>query len=78
MSTVVKAPSLLEHFDARHPEMGLVDLARFAKLDKATTSRLLVALAAKGFVEQDPATRRYRLGAALVRFSRASVKRLFR
>jgi DNA-binding IclR family transcriptional regulator len=70
MSTVVKALSLLDHFDAHRSEIGLVDLARLAKLDKATTRRLLVALAAKGFVEQDPATRRYRLGAALVRLAR--------
>jgi IclR family transcriptional regulator, acetate operon repressor len=70
MSTVVKALSLLDHFDARTPESGLVDLAKVSGLDKATTRRLLLALASKGFVEQDPATRRYRLGAALVRFAR--------
>ena len=70
MSTVVKALSLLDHFDTRRPEIGLVDLAKLAQIDKATTRRLLVALAAKGFVEQDPATRRYRLGAALVRLAR--------
>lgn len=70
MSTVVKALSLLDHFDASAPEIGLVDMARLSGLDKATTRRLLVALAAKGFVEQDPTTRRYRLGAALVRLAR--------
>jgi len=70
MSTVVKALSLLDHFDARHSEIGLADLAKLSKLDKATTRRLLVALAVKGFIEQDPATRRYRLGAALVRLAR--------
>jgi DNA-binding IclR family transcriptional regulator len=67
---VLKALSLLDYFDARRPEIGLVDLVKLAKLDKATMRRLLVALAAKGFVEQDPATRRYRLGAALVRLAR--------
>ncbi|HXT08973.1 MAG TPA: IclR family transcriptional regulator [Roseiarcus sp.] len=70
MSTVVKALSLLDHLEARRPEIGLVDLARLANLDEATTRRLLIALAAKGFIEQDPATRRYRLGAALVRLAR--------
>ena len=69
MSTVVKALSLLDHFGVRRPEIGLVDLARLANLDKATTRRLLIALAAKGFVEQNPATRRYRLSAALVRLA---------
>lgn len=70
MSTVVKALSLLDHFDAATPEIGLVDMARLSGLDKATTRRLLVALAVKGLVEQDPDTRRYRLGAALVRLAR--------
>ena len=70
MSTVVKALSLLDHFDASIPEVGLVDMARLSGLDKATARRLLVALGKKGFVEQDPVTRRYRLGAALVRLAR--------
>ena len=70
MSTVVKALSLLDHFSSGTPEFGLVELARLADLDKATTRRLLVALAEKGFVEQEPTSRRYRLGAALVRFAR--------
>jgi IclR family transcriptional regulator, acetate operon repressor len=70
MSTVVKALSLLEHFDARTPEFGLVEMARVSGLDKATTRRLLLSLAAKGFVEQNPVSRRYRLGAALVRLAR--------
>jgi DNA-binding IclR family transcriptional regulator len=69
MSTVVKALSLLDHFDASAPEISLVDMARLSGLDKATTRRLLVALAAKDFIEQDPETRRYRLGAALVRLA---------
>lgn len=70
MSTVVKALSLLDHFDASAPEIGLIDMARLSSLDKATTRRLLVALAAKGFIEQSPLTRRYRLGAALIRLAR--------
>lgn len=70
MSTVVKALSLLGHFDASTPEIGLAEMARLSGLDKATTRRLLVALATKGFVEQDAVTRRYRLGAALVRLAR--------
>lgn len=70
MSTVVKALSLLDHFETAAPEIGLVDMARLSGNDKATTRRLLVALAAKGFIEQDPESRRYRLGAALVRLAR--------
>lgn len=69
MSTVVKALSLLDHFDAETPEFGLAEMARASGFDKATTRRLLVALASKGFLEQDPQTRRYRLGATLVRLA---------
>lgn len=70
MSTVGKAISLLEHFTAKEPECGLSELARKARFDKATTRRLLLALSGHGFVEQDPDTRRYRLGAGLVRLAR--------
>lgn len=70
MSTVVKALSLLDHFDAETPEFGLAELARASRFDKATTRRLLVALASMGFLEQDALTRRYRLGATLVRLAR--------
>jgi DNA-binding IclR family transcriptional regulator len=70
MSTVAKALSLLDHFSPRSPEIGLGELAKLAGLDKATTRRLLIAMAGRGFVEQDPITRRYRLGAALIRLAR--------
>lgn len=70
MSTVRKAISLLELFTLEEPEIGLSDLARKADLDKATARRLLVALAAHRLVEQEPASRRYRLGAGLTRLAR--------
>lgn len=70
MSTVGKAASLLDLFTMSEPELGLSELARRAKLNKATTRRLLVALAEHRLVEQAPATRRYRLGAGLSRLAR--------
>ena len=70
MSTVGKAASLLELFTMAEPEIGLSELARRSKLDKATTRRLLVALAAHRLIEQEPASRRYRLGAGLSRLAR--------
>jgi DNA-binding IclR family transcriptional regulator len=69
MSTVGKAISLLELFTTKEPEGGLSELARKARFDKATTRRLLLSLAAHGFVEQDVYTRRYRLGAGLARLA---------
>lgn len=70
MGTVGKAISLLELFTADGPELGLTELARRSSFDKATTRRLLVALAGHGFVEQDAQTRLYRLGAGLSRLAR--------
>jgi DNA-binding IclR family transcriptional regulator len=70
LSTVDKAISLLELFSVDEPEHGLTELARRSGFDKATTRRLLVSLARRGFVEQDAATRRYRLGAGLSRLAR--------
>jgi len=70
MSTVGKAVSLLELFTLDEPEIGLSELARKAGLDKATARRLLMALAAHRLIEQEPQSRRYRLGAGLSRLAR--------
>jgi IclR family transcriptional regulator, acetate operon repressor len=69
MQTVDKAMRLLGYFSAAMPELGLSELARRARFDKAGTRRLLVALTKHGFIEQDPHTRRYRLGAAFLGFA---------
>jgi IclR family acetate operon transcriptional repressor len=70
MQTVDKAFRLLDLFSIEAPEHGLSEIARLAKYDKATTLRLLTALERNGFVEQHPATKKYRLGKSLLRFSR--------
>ncbi|TAX65914.1 IclR family transcriptional regulator (plasmid) [Rhizobium leguminosarum] len=70
MSTVGKALSLLDSLSQLNHEAGLTDIARLCDLDKATARRLLVELEKHGFVEQDPETRRYRIGSAPVRLAR--------
>lgn len=70
MSTVEKAISLLQLFTVNEPQLGLSEAARRSGYDKATTRRLFVSLARHGFVEQDAATRLYRLGAGLSRLAR--------
>lgn len=69
MGTVTKALSLLELFSRDRPTIGLSDLARQAGLNKTTTHRLLVELAARGFVEQTGSGREYRLGPAFLRLA---------
>lgn len=44
------------------PELGVREVARLLSLDKSKASRLLLTLAEAGFLEQNPATRRYRIG----------------
>jgi DNA-binding IclR family transcriptional regulator len=61
---------LLNFFSIENPEIGLSELARLAGYDKATTRRMLVALAGHRFVEQDARTKAYRLGAGPVRLAR--------
>jgi DNA-binding IclR family transcriptional regulator len=70
LGTVDKALKLLWLFTATRAEIGLGELARLAGYDKATTRRLLVALAAHGFIEQDRRTRTYRLGGGASRLAR--------
>jgi len=70
LRSVEKALGLLNHFSLTNPEFGLSELARTAKMDKATTLRCLTALERHGFVEQDPESRQYRLGLSLLRLAR--------
>lgn len=69
-ATVIKALSLLELFSEASPELGLTDATRLSGLDKATAYRLLNTLETKGFLEQHPQTRLYRLGPAVLHLAR--------
>ncbi|WP_282608635.1 IclR family transcriptional regulator [Pelagibius sp. Alg239-R121] len=70
MRTVRRALTLLNFFSESSPEYGLSELARTAGYDKATTQRMLSALADHGMVEQHPESKKYRLGAGLLRLAR--------
>lgn len=75
MTIVVKrALSLLEMFSESCPEVGLSDAARLSGHDKATVHRLLNTLREAELVEQDPATKHYRLGPAVLRLARVREK----
>jgi len=69
MTSVTKALSLLAHFSTARPEIGLSQLCRLAGRDKATTYRHLQALETAGFVEQNPMTKHYRLGPAVMQLA---------
>lgn len=69
MSSAVKTLELLAYFSTSKPEIGLSQLCRLAGRDKATTYRHLQALEEVGFVEQNPATKLYRLGPAVLQLA---------
>ncbi len=69
MGTVGKALDLLDHFTRQRPGIGLSDMARLSGTNKATCYRLLSEMQAFGLIEQDPETRDYRLGPAVLRLS---------
>ncbi len=69
MSSAAKALTLLSHFSTNRPEIGLSQLCRIAGRDKATTYRQLQALETAGFIEQNRATKQYRLGPALMQLA---------
>lgn len=70
MRTVEKALGLLDVFSDKVVEIGLTDLARHSGIDKATVLRMLHAMADSGIVEQNPDTKRWRLGAGVLRLAR--------
>ena len=69
MSSATKALELLWLFSPARPEIGLTEMRRLAKRDKVTTYRHLQAMEAAGFVEQNPVTKNYRLGPALLQLA---------
>ena len=75
MSTVGKALALLDALSGAEPGLGLSEIARLCGTDKATARRLLVELGRHGFVEQDPLSRKYDIGAAPVRLARIREQR---
>lgn len=69
MSTVAKTLKLLEYLKTTSPELGLSQFTKLSGYDKASTHRRLTELVNAGFLEQDPATKTYRLGVALSRLA---------
>ena len=69
LSSASKTLELLAYFSATRPEIGLSQLCKLAKRDKATTYRHLQALEETGFVEQNPMTKQYRLGPAILQLA---------
>jgi IclR family transcriptional regulator, pca regulon regulatory protein len=63
----------LSSFSESRPLLGIADLARTVDLNKSTTHRYVATLATLGFLQQDPDSRKYRLGTKVVDLGFAAV-----
>lgn len=75
MATVDKALIVLKQF-LSESELGVSDLSRLTGMDKTSVFRALKSLERFQFVEQDPVSRKYRLGFAVVELAGAKLKQL--
>ena len=66
IQSVERAAAILRLLSGRTRRLGVVDLAGELELPKGTVHGLLRTLQGVGFVEQDPETGKYQLGAALL------------
>ena len=67
LKTVERALCVLDRFAEQPGDHALSTLARDLQLNKAVLHRLLTTLNSRGYVVQDPVSRRYRLGASALR-----------
>lgn len=70
VQSIDRAAAILRCFDARHPELGITDVARMTGLSTSTAHRLLTAMASNRLVRQT-SDRRYGLGPLLVQLARS-------
>jgi DNA-binding IclR family transcriptional regulator len=66
MGTTAKALSMLDYFTRQRHLIGLSELARLSGVNKATCFRLVSELVDSGLLEQETASRSYRIGPAVL------------
>ncbi len=71
MRVVERALTLLEVLAGQTGSVGVLQLSEQLGLPPSTLHRLLAVLARRGYVTQDAASRRYRLGPAVLRVAQA-------
>ncbi len=70
-NSIEKALEILMAFAPYNQEMGTGEISRRLGLHKATASRILRTLVDKGFLQQDPESRKFTLGPAVSDLGRA-------
>jgi DNA-binding IclR family transcriptional regulator len=74
--SLARGLEILDLLGGSREDVGVTELAALLGVDKASASRLVATLARRGFLEKDPATRRYRLGPKLIALGRRQLSRL--
>jgi DNA-binding IclR family transcriptional regulator len=62
IQSVQRAIDILSHFSLSHPTLGIADLSRLMGLPRATVHGLVRTLLKNRLLQQNPDTRKYRLG----------------
>jgi len=65
IQSVNRAITILSLFSHRRPRLGITEISRILNLPKGTVHGLVRTLLNAGFLQQDPATRKYQLGLKL-------------
>src|ERR1700722_4466769 len=73
-TTVTKVCRVMEQFQERQ-SLGITDLARRTGLLPSDVHRILMSLRANRYIWQDPETKKYRLGVALMRLGLTAFER---
>ena len=76
MNSIEKALEILRTFTPDNKPLRSVEISHRLEMNKATVNRILNILKNRGFVVQDEATRRYRLGPSTALLGRAVKKSL--
>ena len=74
--SIERAITILKAFSPEKEELSVTELGRQLGLHKSTVSRLLTSLQREGLVENNPVTRKYRLGITLVALGGLVLQRL--
>lgn len=68
-NSLLNGLKLLESYSPERKNWGIREWARELKMDPSSVSRLALTLRANGYLEKDPATKRYSLGPKVLRIA---------
>lgn len=76
IQSIERAAAVMRCFTEAQPELGVTELSRNLGLHKSTVSRILSTLQHEGFVSQNRATGKYRLGIGLISLAGVALGRV--